>query len=100
TVEPPLPDLRRRVPDIDTLIVLDQALRKGFARRNARLGLLAEPAESPMETRLRWLLLNAGLPRPIVQAKLHDARGREIARADLYYPDARMVIEHDGTNPR
>jgi len=100
TVERTLADLCRRLPDIDTLIVLDQALRKGFARLNTRLGLLAEPAESPMETRLRWLLLNAGLPRPIVQAKLHDARGREIARADLYYPDARLVIEYDGTNHR
>ena len=90
----------RTLPEVEALIVLDQALRKGFARVNTPLGLLAEPAESPMETRLRWLLLNAGLPRPIVQAKLHDARGREIARADLYYPDARLVIEYDGTNHR
>jgi len=100
TIQRTLLDVSRTLPEVEALIVLDQALRKGFARVNTPLGLLAEPAESPMETRLRWLLLNAGLPRPIVQAKLHDARGREIARADLYYPDARLVIEYDGTNHR
>jgi len=47
-----------------------------------------------METRLRLLLLNAGLPRPEVQADLL------IARADLYYPSARLVIEYDGGNHR
>ena len=53
-----------------------------------------------METRLRWLLIQAGLPRPEVQTKLHDSRGRFIGRADLYYPHARLVIEYDGANHR
>ena len=47
-----------------------------------------------METRLRWMLIEAGLPRPIVQARL------SFGRADLYYPDARPVIEYDGQNHR
>src|SRR5207249_11588111 len=67
TIQRTLLDVSRTLPEVEALIVLDQALRKGFARLNTPLGLLAEPAESPMETRLRWLLLNAGLPRPIVQ---------------------------------
>lgn len=53
-----------------------------------------------METRLRWLLLSAGLPRPRVQADLHNAQKRLIARADLFYPEARLVIEFDGGNHR
>ncbi len=53
-----------------------------------------------METRLRWLLLQAGLPRPEVQANLHDACGRFVGRADIYYPAARLVIEYDGVNHR
>ena len=53
-----------------------------------------------METRLRWLLLQAGLPRPEVQTELHDADGRFVGRADLYYPRARLVIEYDGSNHR
>lgn len=53
-----------------------------------------------METRLRWSLLQAGLPKPDVQTKLHDANGTFIGRADLYYPSARLVIEYDGANHR
>ena len=53
-----------------------------------------------METRLRWLLIQAGLPHPHVQAELRDAEGRFLGRADLYYPQARLVIEYDGANHR
>ncbi len=52
-----------------------------------------------METRLRWLLLSAGLPRPKVQTDLYH-NGRFVGRADLYYPSARLVIEFDGGNHR
>ena len=51
-----------------------------------------------METRLRLQLLQARLPRPCVQVELHDASGRFLGRADLYYPDCRLVIEYDGDN--
>ena len=61
---------------------------------------LAEPAESAMETRLRWLLKSGGLPSPEVQRDLHDAEGHFIGRADLYYPSAHLVIEFDGGNHR
>ncbi len=64
------------------------------------LPAVEEPAESPMETRLRWLLLQAGLPRPQVQTDLRDADGRFVGRADLYYRTARLVIEYDGANHR
>ena len=53
-----------------------------------------------METRLRWVLVRAGLPRPEVQTDLHDAEGRFVGRADLYYPAARLVLEYDGGNHR
>jgi len=75
---------------VEALVLADQALRL----RLGRFDELAEPAESPMETRLRWLLIEAGLPRPEVQAKL------SFGRADLYYPAARLVIEYDGVNHR
>ena len=64
------------------------------------LAPLAGPAESAMETRLRWLLIQARLPRPEVQTNLHDADGRFAGRADLYYPAARLVLEYDGGNHR
>ncbi|HET7421535.1 MAG TPA: DUF559 domain-containing protein [Candidatus Dormibacteraeota bacterium] len=101
SVDRTLVDLCRRLPPVEALIILDQALRLKLAdhtavRRLHPIGELAEPAESPMETRLRWLLLQAGLPRPQVQAPIPEVR----ARADLYYPTARLVLEYDGGNHR
>jgi len=96
TVKRTFRDLGRRLPAVERLVLADEALRLGLGRFDE----LAEPAESPMETRLRWLLLQAGLPRPEVQKNLHDPSGRFIGRADLYCPVARLVIEFDGSNHR
>lgn len=71
----------------------------GMARLKS-LADLAAPAESPMETRLRWLLIRAGLPVPEVQVDLHDDAGRFVGRPDLYYRTAHLVVEFDGGNHR
>jgi very-short-patch-repair endonuclease len=99
-------DLCPRLTGVGALALLDSSLRLRLTDRSTlarsssptvrALAPLAEPAESPMETRLRWLLLHAGLPRPQVQAPISEAR----ARADLYYPDSRLIIEFDGGNHR
>ena len=81
---------------MDFLVLADDALGLGIGRFDD----LAEPAESPMETRLRWHLIQDGLPRPYVQAELRNHEGRFVGRADLYYPQARLVIEYDGANHR
>src|SRR5262245_31840192 len=66
-----------------------------------RVADLAEPAtESAMETRLRMLLIGAGLPRPQVQVALYDDHGKFLARTDLYYPDQRLALEYDGGTHR
>jgi very-short-patch-repair endonuclease len=83
-------DLSRRLSRVELLVLADEALRLKLGRFDE----FAEPAESPMETRLRWLLIQAGLPRPEVQVKL------SFGRADLYYRSARLVIEYDGDNHR
>jgi very-short-patch-repair endonuclease len=64
------------------------------------LAPFAAPAESPMETRLRWLLIQAGLPRPDVQVNLSDGAARFVGRVDLYNPEARLVLKYDGSNHR
>jgi very-short-patch-repair endonuclease len=67
------------------------------AAKVRRVAEHAEPkSESPMETRLRMLLVLAGLPRPVAQVSVQDARGRFLGRPDLYYPDHRLGIEYDG----
>jgi very-short-patch-repair endonuclease len=58
---------------------------------------LTEPAvESPMESRLRMVLVLGGLPRPGVQVSIHDRWGRFAGRPDLYYEQHRLGIEYDG----
>lgn len=42
---------------------------------------LAEPGtESPMESRLRMVLVESGLPRPEVQVSIHDPFGTFVGR--------------------
>jgi very-short-patch-repair endonuclease len=78
--------------------VLDAALHKKLIQLKdvpRHRGYVEPATESPMETRLRMLLVLAGLPRPKVQVPLGDAT-TFLGRADLYYPDHRLVIEYDG----
>lgn len=56
-----------------------------------------EPAtESPMETRLRMLLVLGGLPRPEAQVAIRDRFHRFLGRPDLYYREQRLGLEYDG----
>jgi very-short-patch-repair endonuclease len=99
-----LRDLSRRLPLVEAVVIADMALHLGLVeleQLDARAARFAEPAaESPMETRLRMLLVQAGLPRPEAQVSLYDDRGEFIARADLYYPSHRLVLEYDGSTHR
>jgi very-short-patch-repair endonuclease len=48
-----------------------------------------------MESRLRLLLVTAGLPAPAVQYELVTEQGL-VARFDLAYPQAKLALEYDG----
>ena len=70
--------------------------RRGM-RNLRRVLTLVEPAtESPMESRLRVVLVLGGLPRPKAQVSIHDRWGRFVGRPDLYYEHHRLGIEYDG----
>src|SRR5207244_2095470 len=66
----------------------DSVNGRAGASRLRQLAQVAAPAESPMETRRRWLLIKAGLPLPEVQVDLYDDAGQFVGRADLFYPAA------------
>jgi hypothetical protein len=108
-------DLGRRLPFVEAVVAVDAlAHRHGFdpaelldrravtpgARGSRRLDQVvahADPrAESPPETRLRLALVGAGLPAPTVQYRVIDEYGNVLARADLAYPEAALLIEYDG----
>ena len=49
-----------------------------------------------MESVLRWLIHEAGLPRPVLQYVIRDSLGRFLAQVDLAWPEHRVVVEFDG----
>ncbi|GAB3433897.1 DUF559 domain-containing protein [Phycicoccus ginsengisoli] len=65
-----------------------------LARRGA--GLVRTGVDSPMESRLRMLLVLAGLPEPVVNHIEYDEWGAWVRRYDLSYPDLRLAVEYDG----
>ncbi|HVW81993.1 MAG TPA: DUF559 domain-containing protein [Mycobacteriales bacterium] len=66
-------------------------------RQADRVAELVEPlSESPMESRLRVLLISSGFERPVAQHVIRDRAGKFVARADLAYPDQRVIVEYDG----
>jgi hypothetical protein len=106
-------------PDlVESVVALDMALHAGLvtsaeleelagratgkgSARLRRAAALAEPAaESPMETRLRLMLILSGLPRPAAQVPLLDGAGELLGRPDLYYAEQRLCIEYDGGTHR
>ncbi|WBB98064.1 DUF559 domain-containing protein [Solwaraspora sp. WMMA2080] len=115
-------DLGRSLPRAAALGALDAFLHRRLVTRNSlaayidtRSGLrgllqvrdllaLAEPlSESPMESRLRLLLHDAGLPKPTPQYRVKApsaGKGRFVARVDLAYPQWRIAIEYEGDHHR
>jgi very-short-patch-repair endonuclease len=112
-------DLGSRQPLVEAVVALDMALHqrivalaelrrfhdahrgmKGIATLRRAIELAEPLTQSPMETRLRLLLVMAGLPRPQAQVSLHDQLGRFLGRPDLYYPAHKLALEYDGATHR
>ena len=64
------------------------------ARRAARL--IRSDVDSPMESRLRMLVVLAGFPEPVVNVIIRHENGEWDIRLDLSYPHLKLVIEYDG----
>lgn len=67
------------------------AVAAARAARYVRAGV-----DSPMETRLRLLIVLAGLPEPQVNFLLRDDLGDPVRRFDLCYPELKLIVEYDG----
>ncbi len=108
-------DLARRGPLVERVVGVDALARRhrfspdlllNFATRYSGvrgvdrlpevLALADRGAGSPMETRLRLVLVLAGLPRPRSQWVVQDERARRAVWLDLAYPEHRVGIEYDG----
>jgi Protein of unknown function (DUF559) len=112
-------DIARRCSRVEALMTLDALLHKGVVtltslttyadrvtgQRGSMLFsnaiALGEPlCESPMETRCRLVLVDAGLPRPVAQHVVRDRAGHFVGRLDLAYPEHRVGIEYEGDHHR
>jgi hypothetical protein len=77
--------------------ILDRSRgRRGVARARSVLACADALAGSPMESVLRWLLHEGGLPRPVLQYVICDAEGNFLGQVDLAWPERRVVVEFDG----
>ena len=106
-------DLSRVLPFAEALVAADSALRKGLldedtvrahlggatgrgAARLRRVAAAADPlSASVLETLVRAALLPVR-PPPVSQYEVRDRWGVFVARVDLCWPRARLVVEADG----
>lgn len=70
---------------------------RGVALARRAVALCRIGAESPMETRLRLLLVDAGLPEPTLQHPVVTGLGQ--LRLDLSWPAPQIAVEYDGFEP-
>jgi very-short-patch-repair endonuclease len=92
-VEDALRTGRVSIDDVRTKV---QALRgPGSTRARQILGWVDLRAESPLESALRGILLEAGITRFQPQFPVYDGEHR-VARADLGDPTTRVVLEAEG----
>lgn len=78
------------------LIAKRHAGIRGLRRLRVALPLADAGAESPPETRLRLLLINAGLPRPTTQFVILDETGHYVRRIDMCWEQYQVGAEYDG----
>lgn len=99
---------------VDLVVLGDAMVRRGLVTPEALVAFCASAAhpaaaaarraasyvrrdvDSPMETRLRMLLVLAGLPEPQVNLKIRDEDGEVLRKYDLSYPAVRVAVEYNG----
>ena len=112
-------DLAHRLTTVEALVIADMALNKSLvsvaeldayaaslsgkwgSARLRRIVASVEPlSESPMESRIRYCIVEAGLERPVAQFKAFGVDGDYLGKLDLSYPDLLLGIEYDGGTHR
>ena len=76
-----------------------QGYHRALAQRAA--GLVRAGVDSPPESRLRMLILLAGIPEPTVNYIVHNPEtGEWVHRFELAYRELRLAIEYEGRQHR
>jgi hypothetical protein len=89
----------RRGTAADLHAAAEAATGRGCRRARAAAALVRERVDSVRETRLRLMLVLAGLPEPRANVTLGTADG-PIGRVDLVLDAFRLILEYDGDQHR
>ena len=93
--------VRLGLADPEELVaVCAQSRVRGVLEARRAAAYVRRQVESPMESRLRMLIVLAGLPEPVVNHKVYNRQGRLLYRFDLSYPKLMLLIEYDGKQHR
>lgn len=68
----------------------------GVQRARRIAALVRSRVDSPRESDVRWILMDAGLPVPEPNAPIVDEHGVRLAKGDLTYVGFKVIVEHDG----
>jgi Protein of unknown function (DUF559) len=72
-----------------------QSGRRGIVAVRELIGLTAPESESPMESEARLVMIDGGLPPPVLQQEIVDRNG-QTWRVDFAWPDSKVAVEYDG----
>ena len=88
---------------LTTVDALERTLHsgdRGVVTARTALERIRTGAESPMESVLRLIVVDAGFPEPALNIDVTDARGVFIGRVDMGWADVRIALEYDGDHHR
>jgi very-short-patch-repair endonuclease len=74
--------------------------RRGIVRAREAISLFDAGAQSPKESWLRVVLIQAGLPRPQTQIPVLNEFGSAISYLDMGWEDVKVAVEYDGEQHR
>ncbi|GJF11217.1 hypothetical protein NGTWS0302_15280 [Mycolicibacterium cyprinidarum] len=119
TIERTAYDLGRHLPRATALIHLDALARatglapehvaplieryrgaRGVRRLGKVLDLMDSGSQSPKETLLRLLLIDAGFPRPQTQIPVQEGWDEPFAYLDMGWENSMIAVEYDGDQHR
>lgn len=91
--------VRRELVTCEELVAAAARVRGRAGLRASRAAAYVRPrVDSPMETRLRLLIVFAGLPEPVTNRDVYSPRGGWLARPDLSWPQVKVSLEYDGAH--
>jgi hypothetical protein len=73
---------------------------RGIRRLTTAIDLMDGGGQSPKETELRLVLIDAGYPRPTTQIPVIDDAGYPFAYLDMGWEDVMIAVEYDGEQHR